>query len=75
MKVILTEEEYTNLKQLADNTEKFQSLYNELLSEHLALKADYNKLLVYGVVTNNEKLKATPEAPTITYFNKGFQKC
>ena len=68
MQVILTEEEYTELKQLADNAENYQSLYNELLSQHLALKADYNKLLVHGVVANNEKLKANP---TITYFTKG----
>ena len=74
MQVILTEQEYTDLKESADNAEKFQSLYNELLSQHLALKDDYNKLLVHGVVANNEKLKTTPESPTITYFNKGFQK-
>ena len=73
MQVILTEEEYTDLKKLADNTENYQSLYNELMSQHLALKNDYNKLLVHGVVANNEKLKANPEAPTIIYFNKGFQ--
>ena len=72
MQVILTEEEYTSLKQSADSAENFQSLYNELLSQHLALKADYNKLLVHGVVANNEKLKTTQ---TITYFNKGFQQC
>ena len=58
MQVILTEEEYTELKQLADNAENYQSLYNELLSQHLALKADYSKLLVHGVVANNEKLKS-----------------
>ncbi len=75
MQVLLTEQEYNILKQLADNAEKFQSLYNELLSQHLALKDKYSKLLVFGVVANNEKLKATPEAPTITYFNKGFQQC
>ena len=32
MQMILTEQEYADLKQLADNAEKFQSLYNELLS-------------------------------------------
>lgn len=68
--MILTEEEYTALKQLADNAEKFQSLYNELMSQHLALKDDYSKLLIHGVVANNEKLK-TPQ--TKPYFNKGFQ--
>ena len=73
MQLILSEQEYTDLKQLADKAENYKSLYNELMSQHLALKADYSKLLVHGVVANNEKLKATPEAPTITYFNKGFQ--
>ena len=73
MQVILTEEEYTELKQLADNAENYQSLYNELLSQHLALKADYNKLLVHGVVANNEKLKSVYVSRQ--YFNKGFQKC
>ena len=75
MQAILTEEEYTTLKKSADKAENYQSLYNELLSKHLALKADYSKLLVHGVVANNEKLKETPEAPTITYFTKGFQQC
>ena len=74
MQIILTEEEYSNLKQLADSAENYQSLYNELLSPHLALKDEHAKLLVFGVSSNNEKLKATPESPTITYFNKGFQK-
>ena len=58
MQVILTEEEYTALKKLADNAEKIQSLYNELLSQHLALKDEHAKLLVFGVSANNEKLKA-----------------
>ena len=75
MQIILTEEEYSNLKESANKDENYEKQYDELLSKHLALKADYNKLLVHGVVANNEKLKATPEAPTITYFNKGFQKC
>lgn len=33
MQALLIEEEYTALKQLADNAEKFQSLYNELMSQ------------------------------------------
>ena len=75
MQVLLTEQEYNIIKELADKAENYETLYNELMSKHLALKADYNKLLVHGVVANNEKLKATPEAPTITYSNKGFQQC
>ena len=73
MQLILSEQEYADLKELADKAKNYEKLYNELMSQHLALKNDYNKLLVHGVVANNEKLKANPEAPTITYFNKGFQ--
>jgi hypothetical protein len=70
VQVILTEEEYTDLKELADKTENYQSLYNELMSQHLALKNDYSKLLVFGLVASNERLKS---AITKTYLNKGFQ--
>ena len=70
--MILSEEEYTDLKELADKAKNYEKLYNELMSQHLALKADYSKLLVHGVVASNEKLKT---APTKTYFNKGFQQC
>ena len=75
MQLILSEQEYADLKELADKAENYETLYNELMSQHLALKNDYNKLLVHGVVANNENLKATPKSPTITYFNKGFQQC
>ena len=70
MQVLLTEQEYSDLKELADKAKNYEKLYNELMSQHLALKADYSKLLVHGVVANNEKLK-TPQDKT--YFNKGFQ--
>ena len=71
MQVLLTEEEYTNLKQFIDKAKNYEKLYNELMSQHLALKDDYSKLLVFGVVANNEKLKTTQKP----YFNKGFQQC
>ena len=58
MQIILTEEEYTNLKQSADKAENYEKLYNELMSQHLALKDEHAKLLVFGVSSNNEKLKA-----------------
>ena len=57
MQIILTEEEYNNLKQLADSAENYQSLYNELMSQHLALKDEHAKLLVFSVSSNNEKLE------------------
>ena len=58
MQVLLTEEEYSNLKKLADKAENYEKLYNELMSQHLALKDEHAKLLVFGVSSNNEKLKA-----------------
>lgn len=58
MQVLLTEEEYSNLKKLADKAENYEKLYNELMSQHLALKDEHAKLLVFGVYSNNEKLKA-----------------
>ena len=69
MQIILTEEEYNILKDLVNKAENYEKLYNELMSQHLALKNDYNKLLVHGVVANNEKLKTTKKP----YFAKGFQ--
>ena len=58
MQVLLTEEEYRDLKELADKAENYEKLYNELMSQHLALKDEHAKLLVFGVSSNNEKLKA-----------------
>lgn len=58
MQVLLTEKEYSNLKELADKAENYEKLYNELMSQHLALKDEHAKLLVFGVSSNNEKLKA-----------------
>ncbi len=67
MQVILTEQEYTDIKELANKAENYQSLYNELMSQHLALKNDYSKLLVFGVAASSERLKATSH---ISYSSK-----
>lgn len=58
MQVLLTEEEYSDLKESADKAENYEKLYNQLMSQHLALKDEHAKLLVFGVSSNNEKLKA-----------------
>lgn len=58
MQVLLTEEEYNALKESAEKAENYEKLYNELMSQHLALKDEHAKLLVFGVSSNNEKLKA-----------------
>lgn len=57
MQVILTEEEYNTLKAQAT----LGQAYSQLHSQYLELKANYNKLLVFGVTISNEKLKATYE--------------
>ena len=73
MQIILTEEEYNTLKQLADNAKNFQSLYNELLSQHLALKNKYTKLLIFCVSSDDEKLKThVYQYPT---NQRGHGKC
>ena len=57
MQIILTEEEYNILKDLVNKAENYETLYNELMSQHLALKDKYSKLLVFGVSASSEKLK------------------
>ena len=58
MQVLLTEEECTALKESSEKAENYEKLYNELMSQHLALKDEHAKLLVFGVSSNNEKLKS-----------------
>ena len=58
MQIILTEKEYSDLKESADKAENYEKLYYELMSQHLALKDKHAKLLVFGVSSNNEKLKS-----------------
>ena len=67
MQIILTEEEYNILKDLVNKAENYETLYNELMSQHLALKNDYSKLLVFGVSASSERLKATSH---ISYSSK-----
>lgn len=62
MQYILTQQEYDKL--LARSDETSEQTINMLRSDNLQLRAEliklkeqYNKLLVFGVSTNNEKLK------------------
>ena len=71
MQIILTEEEYNILKDLVNKAENYETLYNELMSQHLALKNDYRKLLVYGFSASRERLKATSH---ISYSSKPNNK-
>ena len=62
MQYILTQQEYDKLITRSDETSK-QTIYIlrinniHLQTELLELKDKYAKLLVFGVSTNNEKLK------------------
>ena len=59
MQYILTQQEYDKLLTRSDETSK--QTINLLRSNNSRLQAElnnkYNKLLVFGVSTNNEKLK------------------
>ena len=62
MQYILTQQEYDKLLTRSDETSK--QTINLLRSNNIRLRAElvelqeqYNKLLVFGVSTNNEKLK------------------
>lgn len=62
MQYILTQQEYDKLVTRSDETAK--QTINLLRSNNIRLRAElvelqeqYNKLLVFGVSTNNEKLK------------------
>lgn len=62
MQYILTQQEYDKLLARSDETSE-QTIINlrisnlQLQAELIELKEQYNKLLVFGVSTNNEKLK------------------
>ena len=45
MQVLLTEEEYNALKELANKAENYERLYNELMSQHLALNLYYDDFI------------------------------
>ena len=62
MQYILTQQEYDKLVARSDETAKqtistLRSNNLRLRTELLELQEQYNKLLVFGVSTNNEKLK------------------
>ncbi len=58
MQYILTQQEYDKLLTKSDETiNMLRSNNTKLRSELLELQDKYNKLLVFGVSTNNEKLK------------------
>ena len=62
MQYILTQQEYDKLLTRSDETSKqtinmLRSNNTKLRAELLELQDKYNKLLVFGVSTNNEKLK------------------
>lgn len=62
MQYILTQQEYDKLLARSDETSE-QTIINlrisnlQLRAELIELKEQYNKLLIFGVSTNNEKLK------------------
>lgn len=62
MQYILTQQEYNKLLTMSDETSKqtinlLRSNNIKLRAELIELQEQYNKLLVFGVSTNNEKLK------------------
>ena len=62
MQYILTQQEYDKLVARSDETSKqtinlLRSNNIRIRAELLELQERYNKLLVFGVSTNNEKLK------------------
>ena len=73
MQILLTEQEYADLKELADKAENCENLYNELMLRHLALKNKYTKLLIFGVSSDDEKLKT--HVYQYTTNQRGHGKC
>lgn len=57
MQYILTEEEYTELTAKAKLYAHSELNLKLLTSKYKELESKYNKLLVYGVSTTNERLK------------------
>ena len=57
MQVLLTEEEYTTLKENSNAYKDALRSYAELLAKHSDLSSKYYQLLTFGVTLNNEKLK------------------
>ena len=57
MQVLLTEEEYTKLKEKADACNEATRSYTRLIEKHSELSSKYYQLLAFGVSVNNERLK------------------
>ena len=57
MQVILTEEEYEELKIYKSQYSNLKQLYDRLLGKYTEIDEKYSKLLVYGVSEINERLK------------------
>lgn len=57
MQVLLTEEEYTTLKNKAYKYECMKQSFSTLQTKLEEVTNKYYQLLVFGVVINNEKLK------------------
>lgn len=57
MQILLTENEFKELKIKADCSEYLIRKNNELKSELEELKSNYDKLLIFGVVVSSERLK------------------
>lgn len=62
MQIILTEEEYTALKEKADAFNGVNKNYTRLVDKHSELNSKYYKLLAHGVSSNNERLKTTNDS-------------
>ncbi len=57
MQIILTEEEYTFLKDKAFEYDCMKKTISTLSTKFDELQSKYTKLLVFGVVDSNERLK------------------
>lgn len=57
MQVILTEEEYEELRLCKSQYNNLKELYDRLLGKYTEIDEKYSKLLVYGVSEINERLK------------------
>ena len=57
MQVILTEEEYEELRLCKSQYNNLKELHDRLLGKYTEIDEKYSKLLVYGVSEINERLK------------------
>ena len=57
MQIILTEEEYTSLKDKAFEYDCMNNTISTLSTKFDELQSKYTKLLVFGVVASNERFK------------------